>query len=144
MDLSFSYNYLYNLILDTDSTLYAGTDSAQVIETGNKLVNRPAHTFKFFLTAFHEGSGLGASFWGDHQSRKLWVPRSNTGGNEGQPDEFAPSRTTLNLNLFKRFHNGLETFVRLENLLGKTKFRYGYWPGFTVFAGFKYDLTVTI
>jgi len=126
VDFSFSYDYLHSLNLGT----------------GEELLNRPAHTFKFYVTGFHEKTGLGASFWGTHQSRKLWVPRSNTGGNEGAA-EYAPSRTTLNLNLFKRFGRDLEAYVRLENLLDRVEIDYGYWPGFTVFAGMKYNPGIT-
>ena len=126
VEFSFSYNYLYSRDLTTQQ----------------ELVNRPAHSAKFVLSALHKKTGLGASFWGDYHSRKLWVPRSNTGGNEGEPDEYAPSRTTLNLNLFKRFDVGLEAFVRLENILGDTDYRYGYWPGFEVFTGVRYELSM--
>ncbi|MEW5795884.1 MAG: TonB-dependent receptor [Candidatus Zixiibacteriota bacterium] len=121
VDFSFSYDYLKSLNLGT----------------GEELVNRPAHTAKLFLTGFCDKWGIGGTFWGTYQSRKLWVPRSNTGGNEGEPG-YAPSRTTLNLNFFKRM-GGLETYVRLENLLDQVDVNYGYWPGFTVFAGMKYD-----
>ena len=121
IDFSFSYNYLYTRNLSTHE----------------KLINRPDHTFKFFLTAFLEKWGIGGSFWGDHQTYKLWVPRSNTGGNEGDP-EYAPHRTRINMNLFKRFHNGAETFIRVENLLDDTNVTYGYWPGFEIYAGMKY------
>jgi outer membrane receptor for ferrienterochelin and colicins len=121
VDFSFSYDYLKSLNLST----------------GEELVNRPSHTVKFFLAGFYERLGVGSTFWGTHQSRKLFVPRSNTGGNEGDP-VYAPSRTTLNLNFFKRFGD-LETYVRLENLLDEVDINYGYWPGLSVFAGIKYD-----
>ncbi|NOY89554.1 MAG: TonB-dependent receptor [FCB group bacterium] len=124
MDLSVSYDYLYSCNL----------------ETHERLINRPDHTLKFFLTGYLDRWGVGGTFWGDYQSDKLWVPRSNTGGNEGAP-EYAPHRTRFNLNLFKRFENGLETFVRLENLLNETNITYGYWPGFEVYAGIKYGFT---
>ena len=123
VDFSFSYNYLYSRDLGT----------------GDKLVNRPDHAFKLFVTGYYERYGVGATFWGDYKSRKLWVPRSNTGGNEGDP-QFAPHHTVLNLNLFKRFDGGWETFVRLENLLDETNVNYGYWPGFQVFAGVKWEI----
>ncbi len=123
VDFQFSYNYLYSRDLGT----------------GSKLVNRPDHTVKVFLTGFYEKYGVGASFWGDYASRKLWVARSNTGGNEGEP-EYAPHRTTLNVNFFKRFGSDLETFLRMENLLDETNVTYGYWPGFQVFAGVKYSI----
>jgi len=122
-DLSFSYNYLHTRDLVNQ----------------RELVNRPKHTGKFSLSYFNNPTGLGATFWGDYHSRKLWVPRSNTGGNEGAPDEYAPERTRLNLNLYRRFDQGLELFLRLENLLDETRYRYGYWPGFSVFGGFKFD-----
>lgn len=125
IDFSFSYDYLKSLNLGT----------------GEVLTNRPAHTFKFYLSGFNPGWGLGATFWASHQSRKLWVARSNTGGNEGEP-EWAPSRTTLNLNVFKRFGSGLETFVRMENLLDEVNMTYGYWPGFQVYGGLKYNLEI--
>jgi outer membrane receptor for ferrienterochelin and colicin len=126
VDLSFSYNYLYSRDLVAQ----------------RELVNRPAHSAKFTLSVLHQGTGIGASFWGDYHSRKLWIPRTNTGGNEGAPDEYAPSRTRLNLNLFKRFPGGPEVFVRFENLGGETNYRYGYWPGFEVFAGFRYEISL--
>jgi len=122
-DFSFSYDYLKSLNLGT----------------GEELINRPAHTLKFYLTGFNSKLGLGGTFWGTYQSRKLFVPRSNTGGNEGDP-EYAPSRTTLNLNLFKRFGTEIETYVRLEHLLDEVNIDYGYWPGVTVSAGVKYSL----
>lgn len=125
IDMSFSYNYLATKNLDT----------------GEELVNQPEHTLKFFITALQKRTGLGMTFWGNVQSKKLWVPRTNTGGNEGDP-EYAPSRTTLNVNLFKRFEGGLETFVRFENLLDEINLDYGYWPGFQVFGGIKYDLSI--
>jgi outer membrane receptor for ferrienterochelin and colicins len=121
VDFSFSYDYLKSLNLTT----------------GEELVNRPSHTVKFSLGGFYEKLGIGGTFWGTYQSRKLWVPRSNTGGNEGDP-EYAPSRTTLNINLFKRI-GGLETYVRVENLLDQVNMEYGYWPGLSVYAGVKYD-----
>lgn len=124
LDLSFSYNYLFTRNLDTQE----------------KLINRPDHTFKFYFTGLIEKWNVGASFWGDYESRKLWVPRSNTGGNEGGA-EYAPHRTTLNVNMFKRFDNGLEAFVRLENLLDETNIEYGYWPGFQFFAGMKFNFS---
>ncbi len=124
LDLSFSYNYLYT----------------RNLETQEKLINRPDHTFKFYFTGLIDRWNVGASFWGDYQSRKLWVPRSNTGGNEGDA-QWAPHRTRLNLNIFKRFDNGLETFVRLENLLDETNIDYGYWPGFEFFAGIKFNFS---
>ena len=125
VDFSFSYDYLKSLNLGT----------------GEELTNRPAHTFKIYLSGFAPRWGMGATFWASHQSRKLWVPRSNTGGNEGEPD-WAPSRTTLNLNVFKRFSNGLETFVRMENLLDQVNLDYGYWPGFQVYAGLRFNMDV--
>jgi outer membrane receptor for ferrienterochelin and colicins len=142
IDLSFSYTYLHNVVLNTDSLEVGPAGDTSRFETGNKLINRPDHTIKFYLTGYHERTGLGASFWGDYHSRKLFVARSNIGGNEGAFDDYAPSRTTLNLNLFKRWSGSLETFLRLENLLDQTDVAYGYWPGFQVFAGLKYDLAV--
>jgi outer membrane receptor for ferrienterochelin and colicins len=121
-DCSFSYNYLYS----------------RDLSTGEKLVNRPDHTIKFFLTGFYDRYGIGATFWGNYQSPKLWVARSNTGGNEGTPPEYAPHRTTLNLNVFKRFSGGVEAFVRVENLLNQVNVTYGYWPKLQLFAGIKY------
>ncbi|MFH1686726.1 MAG: TonB-dependent receptor [bacterium] len=122
VDFSLSYDYLYT------RDLVAGRD----------LVNKPAHSFKFNVSGVHAATGLGATFWGDYHSHKLWNSISNSGGNEGEP-EYAPSRARLNLNLFKRWGQGLELFVRLNNILGKTRYEYGYWPGFEIFAGFKYD-----
>ena len=141
LDISFSYTYLKNIIIGTDTLLYEGTDSARVEDLGNELLNRPEQTFKFYLTGLIAKWGTGASFWGDYHSKKLWVPRSNTGGNEGPAVNYAPSRTTLNLNVFKRFGGGFEAYVRVENLLDKTNVTYGYWPGRMIFAGFKWNLT---
>ncbi|MBU0984959.1 MAG: TonB-dependent receptor [candidate division Zixibacteria bacterium] len=149
VDFSFSYNYLYNLILDTDAwilgptTLADGTvipdgDSA-LVETGQKLTNRPAHTFDFYLSAFSDRLGMGASFWSTHQSRKLFRPRSNTGGQENTAEQWASSRTTLNLNVFKHLGRGTQAYVRLENLLDQVEPEFGYWPGLTVYAGAKYE-----
>jgi len=125
VDFSFSYDYLKSLNLGT----------------GEALTNRPSHTFKFYLSGFSARWGMGATVWASHQSRKLWVARSNTGGNEGEPD-WAPSRTTLNLNLFKRFDNGLEAFARMENILDEVNMEYGYWPGFQLYAGLKFNLEI--
>jgi len=128
VDLSFSYNYLYS----------------RDLTTGEKLINRPDHSVKLFLSGYYEKYGIGASFWGDYKSNKLWRSRSNTGGNEseatGDYAEYAPHQTVLNLNVFKRFRGNWETFVRLENLLDETNVTYGYWPGFEVFAGVKWEL----
>lgn len=124
VDFSFSYNYL-----DTRN-----------LKTGEKLINRPAHAVKFFVTGYSEKVKSGLTFWGNYHSRKLWVPRSNTGGNEGDPLE-APSRTTLNLNFFSRLTPTLEAFLRFENLLDQVEVDYGYWPGLSVYAGFKFDLS---
>ena len=133
-DFSFSYNYL----------------KTKDLSTGDELRNRPVHTLKFFLTWLSEKSGFGGSFYGDFASKKIWVPRSNTGGNENVDNEgniitdnqYAPQRFRLNLNLFKRFDNGLEVFTRAENLLDKTNVDYGYWPGLTIFMGLKYDFSL--
>ena len=125
VDFSFSYNYLYSRNLSTDE----------------KLTNRPDHTLKASLGGYFQDLKLGATIWGTYQSRKLWTARSNTGENEGEPD-YAPHRTVLNLNIYKRFWQGMEAFVRFENLLDETDLEYGYWPGFEVFAGFTYDLNI--
>jgi outer membrane receptor for ferrienterochelin and colicins len=140
LDVSFSYTYLDNVIIGTDTLLNEGTDSARVEDTGNQLLNRPKHTFKFYVTGLIDKWSAGASLWGDYHSNKLWVPRSNTGGNEGVAQQ-APSRTTLNLNVFKRFNGSLEAYLRIENILDKTDVTYGYWPGRMIFAGFKWNLT---
>jgi len=68
------------------------------------------------------------------------VPRSNTGGNEGAPDEYAPPRTTINASLFKRIPMGPELFLRVENIFDETNVTYGYWPGRQVYAGVKYTV----
>ena len=150
IDFSFSYNYLWNVVLDTDVPLLdesgdpvvnENTGDTVMVESGNKLVNRPEHTFKFFLTGYYEKLGVGATFWGNRHSRKLWTARSNTGGQDGEP-VYAPHRTTLNLNVFKRFDRGLELFVRLENILDEVNMQYGYWPGFQIFAGATYNLDI--
>lgn len=124
VDVSFSYNYL----------------DARNLGTGEKLINRPAHAVKFFVTGYLERVKSGVTFWGNYHSSKLWVPRSNTGGNEGDPLE-APSRTTLNANFFSRLTPTLEAFLRFENITDQVEVDYGYWPGFSVYAGFKYDLS---
>lgn len=151
IDFSFSYNYLWNVVLDTDVPLLddngnpvvnENTGDTVMVESGNKLVNRPAHTFKFFLTGYYEKLGVGATFWGNYHSRKLWTARSNTGEQDGEP-VYAPHRTTLNLNFFKRFDQGLELFVRLENLLDEENLEFGYWPGLQVFAGATYNLDMS-
>lgn len=121
LDFRFSYNYLFS----------------ENLETQEQLVNRPEHTFKFFFTGMLDAYKLGASFYGDYHSKKLWVPRTNTGGNEGGA-EYAPQRTTLNFNIFKRFKNS-EILFRMENIFDKTNVTYGYWPGREIFVGFKYD-----
>ncbi len=128
VDLQFSYNYMYSRNLETDE----------------KLVGRPDHTLKLFLSGYSQKLGLGATLWGDWHSRKVWVARSNTGGNEDTeetPTEYAPSRARLNVNLFKGFDNGLELFVRLENILDETDVTYGYWPGRQIIGGFSYGFS---
>lgn len=128
IDVQFSYSYLFS----------------RNLETGGPLVGRPDHTLKLFLSGYHERLGVGATFWGDWQSRKVWVAQSNTGGNEdveGSEEEYAPGRTRLNLNLFKRIGSGFEAFLRVENLLDETDLTYGYWPGRQVVAGFTYGLS---
>ncbi len=124
VDFSFSYNYLHSRDLTRQ----------------RELIGRPSHTIKFNLMVFDEATGLGASFWGDHHSRKLYTPRENTGEQMGLTDIYAPERTRLNLNVFKRFSAGSEVFVRCQNVLDETDFEFGYWPGFEVFAGFRYEI----
>jgi outer membrane receptor for ferrienterochelin and colicins len=130
VDIQFSYGYLHSHNLDT----------------GEKLVGRPDHTVKLFLSGYSDRLAAGASLWGDWHSRKVWVATSNTGGNEDidsdSPPEYAPSRTRLNLNLFKRFENGLEAFVRIENILNDTEVAYGYWPGRQIIGGFRCGFTL--
>ncbi|HOP06398.1 MAG TPA: TonB-dependent receptor [candidate division Zixibacteria bacterium] len=123
LEFSFSYDYLHT----------------RDMVNHRELINRPAHTFKFNVSGFNKRTGIGASFWGDHHSSKLWNARSNTGGNEGDPDEYAPARTRLNANVYRRFGEGLELFARVENILDETEYEYGYWPGRELFVGFKYD-----
>ena len=125
-DLSFSYNYLYSRNLDT----------------GFKLFNRPDHTVKMYMTSYFERPGFGLSLWGDYQSKKLWIAREDTGGSDPERARYAPHRTTINANLFKRFPGGLEVFVRGENLLNETNVNFHYWPGLEFFAGFKYRLNI--
>lgn len=124
MDFSLSYNYL----------------DSKDLGTGEELINRPNHTIKLLLSGFHEGSSVGGSIWGEYVSDKLWVPRSNTGGNEGDPLR-APERKTLNMSLFKRFSNRIELFTRLHNIFDESKVEFGYWPGFEIFGGVKYDFS---
>ncbi|MBK7141885.1 MAG: TonB-dependent receptor [bacterium] len=126
LDLSFSYNFL----------------EAHNLENGEDLINRPPHTVKAVLSVTDSKSGFGGSFWGNYQSHKLWTSRSNTGEQEEDPT-WAPHRTTLNLNLFKRFSGDKEAFLRLENLLDETDVVYGYWPGRQIFAGFRFGLQLT-
>ncbi|MFZ1683756.1 MAG: TonB-dependent receptor [Candidatus Zixiibacteriota bacterium] len=123
LDFSFSYDYLYSRDLGSHE----------------KLANRPDHTLKFFLSGHLDKPGVGATFWGVYQSYKVFVARNNTGGNEGTETQYAPHRTVLNLNLYKKLGTGMETFIRFENILNQTDITYGYWPGFQVFAGFKFD-----
>ncbi len=123
VEFSFSYNYLFSRNLGTQE----------------RLINRPAHTLKFYLTGFHAKRGFGGSIWGDYQSNKLWRARSNTGGNEN-PGEYAPHRTRLSVNLFKRWSNSFEAFMKIENLFDETNVKYGYWPGREVYFGIKYNI----
>jgi outer membrane receptor for ferrienterochelin and colicins len=126
IDFSFSYDYLKSLNLTT----------------GDPLTNRPSHTFKFYLSGYYDKLGIGGTFWGTYNSRKLFVPRTNTGGNEGAPEDWAKARATLNVNVFKRMGN-LEAYVRVENLLDQVNMLYGYWPGISVYTGFKYDWSLS-
>ena len=121
LDFSFSYNYLFS----------------ENLMTQEQLVNRPEHTFKFFITGLIEKYNFGGSFYGDYHSKKLWVARDNTGGNNGPP-EYAPDRTTLNINIFKRIDNA-EINFRCENILDEVNMTYGYWPGISFFIGMKYN-----
>jgi outer membrane receptor for ferrienterochelin and colicins len=125
LDLSLSYDYLYSRDRETD----------------RELLNRPPHTFKAVIAAYDARTGLGGSLWGDYTSRKLWVSLSNTGQQEEEPT-YASARTTLNMNGFKRFSNGIEVFLRIENLLDETDIVYGYWPGFQIFGGLKYQIAL--
>ena len=122
IDFSFSYNYL----------------KTKDLSTGLELRNSPNHTFKFFLSGHFENSGIGGSIYGDYASTKVWVPRSNIGGNEGDA-EIAPERFNLNMNLYKQFEKNIEIFLRLENILDQVEPLYGYWPGFQTFFGMKYE-----
>ena len=124
VDVSFSYNYL----------------DARNLSTGEELLNRPTHTAKFFTSAYLEKWRAGATVWGNYHSKKLWVSKSNTGEQESEA-EYAPSRTTINLNLFKKIGNDIEGFVRFENIFDDVNVDFGYWPGFQVFLGFKYGFT---
>ncbi len=126
LDMSFSYNFL----------------EAHNLANGADLINRPPHTVKAVVSVFDARTGLGGSFWGTYQSHKLWTSRSNTGEQEGEAT-WAPHRTTLNLNFFKRFSGDMEAFVRMENLLDETDVIYGYWPGRQFFAGFRFGLQLT-
>ncbi|HVP06297.1 MAG TPA: TonB-dependent receptor, partial [Candidatus Acidoferrum sp.] len=125
-DCSFSYNYL----------------RSRDLSTGLELVNRPDHTVKFFFTAHNDRRGIGATLWGSYESPKLWVPITNTGGNEGTGPEYAPHRATINVNVFKKFSDGVEAFARVENVLNQVNITYGYWPKIQVYAGFKYNLNL--
>lgn len=131
VDVQLSYNYLHS----------------RNLQTGEELTGRPKHTIKLLLSGYNDKLAAGASVWGDWQSRKVWVATSNTGGNEDVDDEsspqYAPGRTRLNLNVFKRFENGLEAFVRIENILNDTDVTYGYWPGRQVVGGFRYGVSFT-
>lgn len=118
VELSFSYDWL----------------SSRDLSTGLDLVGRPEHTGKLVLALDHP-SGWSGSFWGEVQSRKLWVSLSNTGGQESDP-VWAPARSTWNLALNRRLPQGLSAHLRMENLLDETDVTYGYWPGFQVIAGF--------
>ncbi len=120
LEISVSYDYLHSRNLGT----------------GERLLNRPDHGLKVILTGYSNRWRAGAAIWGDWESDKLWVARSNTGENEGDA-ELAPSRSTVNLNLFKRFGSGTEAFVRFMNIFDETNAVYGYWPGFDISAGFK-------
>ena len=131
IDFSFSYNYL----------------KTKDLTTGEELRNRPQHTIKLFLSGHHDESGIGGSIYGDYASKKIWVPRTNTGGNENvdtslvfvKENDYAPERFTLNLNVYKQFDNNIELFGRFENILNQVEPLYGYWPGFEMFFGIKYE-----
>ena len=120
-ELSFSYDWL----------------SSRDLTTGEMLLGRPEHTGKVVLSVDHP-SGWSGSVWGEMQSRKLWVSLSNTGQQEADA-EWAPSRSTWNLSVNRRFGNGLSTYLRMENLFDETDVTYGYWPGFQVIAGVGYQ-----
>jgi outer membrane receptor for ferrienterochelin and colicins len=126
LDLSFSYNFL----------------EAHNLANGEDLINRPVHTVKTVISVSDAKTGLGGSIWGNYQSRKLWTSRSNTGEQEEEAT-WAPERTTINLNFYKRFSSDAEAFVRVENLLDETNVTYGYWPGRELFAGIRFGLQLS-
>ncbi len=131
IDFSFSYNYL----------------ATKDLSSGRELRNRPKHSVKFYLTGHHEESGIGGSFYGDYSSKKIWVSEGNIGGNNNvnsdlvriTDDDYAPERVRLNLNMYKQINNEIEIFARMENILNDVEPLYGYWPGFEIFFGIKYE-----
>jgi outer membrane receptor for ferrienterochelin and colicin len=123
-DVSLSYTYL----------------KSRNLKTGDELLNRPAHTAKLLFSAMTADSRWGGTFWLSYESKKLWVSRSNTGEQEGNP-EWAPDQTVVSLNTYHRMGD-IEAFVRLDNIFDRTNVTYGYWPGRQIFAGVKYDVSI--
>ncbi len=124
-DLSFSYNYLYSRNLGS----------------GEKLVNRPDHTGKVSGTWHSLSRKFAVTVWGDYQSRKLWVARTNTGGNEGDAS-YAPHRAELNIDISQKIASDVALSLHIVNLFDYTNVTYGYWPGRQVVAGVRYDLGI--
>lgn len=125
LDLSLSYNYLFSRNLGTQE----------------KLVNRPDHTAKLYATWHSKRKDLSMTVWGTYQSRKLWVARTNTGGNEGEPS-YAPHRTELNIDVNKKIASDVRLFFHVNNLFDYTNVTYGYWPGRQLIAGVRYNLGI--
>ena len=117
------------------------------METGGELRNRPKHTVKFFLTGYLEKSNIGGAIYGDFTSKKIWVDRDNTGGNQDvnssgeiiAEETYAPQRLLLNMNIYKCFNNNFEMFARIENILNDVDPSFRYWPGVEFFFGIKYE-----
>ncbi len=127
VDFSFSYDYLFT------------RDLSDIPH--QKLRNVPDHTVKLFLNTHSDKKGIGATLWGTYESNKVFVPVTNTGGNEGGPTIYAPHHTTINLSLMKKLWGG-EFQIRMENLLNERNAEYYYGPGFSVYAGYKFDLNL--
>jgi outer membrane receptor for ferrienterochelin and colicins len=124
-DLSLSYNYLYSRNLGT----------------GEKLVNRPDHTGKVSATWHTLSNKFAVTVWGNYQSRKLWVARTNTGGNEGDAS-YAPHRAELNVDISQKIASDVALSLHIVNLFDYTNVTYGYWPGRQVVAGVRYDFGI--
>jgi outer membrane receptor for ferrienterochelin and colicins len=120
--LAFSYTYLRarNLTEKTD------------------LINRPQHTVKISNSFHMPRWDAGVAVWGTYNDRKLWTSQADTP--ERISNTYAPKWLVWNLNLYKRFFESFESYIRIENLTNDINATFGYWPPRSFTVGVKLNL----